>query len=91
MLLDGVRRSFQLVNHDLRESVVLWIVGKQRCDYTCALVPTFCNLLCFCNYISYFSCTSSLCFISLKMATWLAEIFSSLFLRAFCSTIVDTK
>jgi len=44
ILLGSVRRRFQLVNHDLRESVVLWIVDKQHCDYTCALVQMFCKL-----------------------------------------------
>ena len=60
ILLDGVRRRFQLVNHDLTESVVFWIVGKQYCHYTCALVPTFYNLLYFYNYILYFN-VSHLC------------------------------
>ena len=47
--MDGVRRKFQLVNHDLREGVVLWIVGKQHCYNTLHY-----NLLCFYNYILYF-------------------------------------
>jgi hypothetical protein len=52
ILLDGVRRSFRVVNHDLRENVVLFIVGKQFCNYTCVLVPTF--IFCYIFIITFY-------------------------------------